>query len=151
MTARIAAAWPRCSGWVTPLPVTLRKVHRRAGDQAAAGRGQQDRHTQVYVGQHDGGVDRLRTVRKDRRDRSWRSPAIASPSCVVPTKPTVADLARRMLWVAACSVVAGTRSRRHDQIAISMPCPSFRAVTSWRRSKLLDRRRWPPFSTSGQR
>jgi len=68
-------------------------------------------------------------VRKDRRDRSWRSPAIASPSCVVPTKPTVADLARRMLWMAACSVVAGTRSRRHDQIAISMACPSFRAVT----------------------
>ena len=44
-----------------------------SGCQAAADRGQQDRHTQVYVGQHDGGVDRLRTVRKDRRDRSWRS------------------------------------------------------------------------------
>ena len=38
MTARIAAAWPRCSGsrWVTPLPTTLRKVPRRAGDQYAA-------------------------------------------------------------------------------------------------------------------
>ena len=34
----IAAAWPRCSGsrWVTPLPTTLRKVPRRAGDQYAA-------------------------------------------------------------------------------------------------------------------
>jgi hypothetical protein len=38
MTARIAAAWPRCSGWVTPLPVRLRKVHRRAGDRYAADR-----------------------------------------------------------------------------------------------------------------
>ena len=35
MIARNSAAWPRCSGsrWMTPLPATLRKVPRRAGDQ----------------------------------------------------------------------------------------------------------------------
>src|SRR6478735_1569219 len=43
MTARIAAAWPRCSGWVTPLPVRLRKVHRRAGDRYAADRDERGR------------------------------------------------------------------------------------------------------------
>ena len=43
MTARIAAAWPRCSGWVTPRPVRLRKVHRRAGDRYAADRDERGR------------------------------------------------------------------------------------------------------------
>lgn len=35
--------WPRCLGWVMLLPVTLRKVHLRAGDQHAADRDERDR------------------------------------------------------------------------------------------------------------